>query len=273
MYNNIYEVNGGYMKKKLALVLSGGGALGMAHLGVLKALEENNIKPDIVVGTSIGALVGGVYCAGIPLDRIVEEAQKVKTFHLYDLNLDVSGLLSGRNALRTIKNILGNKDYMIEDLPIKYGAVAVDVEKGEEVLFTQGSLLNAIRASISAPGVFVPLKIGNKRYVDGGVLNNLPEDQARNMGADKVLSVYLLSDFTPFTTPKTAVHSIAFSWFIMQTYLIKLKKNYSDYRLNLPLKDYRQYIFNKKVSTELMSIGYMETIKHMPEIKKALEIE
>ena len=118
------------MKKKLALVLSGGGALGMAHLGVLKALEENNIKPDIVVGTSIGALVGGVYCAGIPLERIVEEAQKVKTSHLYDLNLDVSGLLSGRNALRTIKNILGNKDYMIEDLPIKYGAVAVDVEKG-----------------------------------------------------------------------------------------------------------------------------------------------
>lgn len=261
------------MKEKLALVLSGGGALGMAHLGVLQALKENNIVPDMVVGTSIGALVGGVYCAGIPLERIVEEAQKVKTSNLYDVNLDLSGLLSGRSALRTIKNILGNQDYLIENLPIKYGAVAVDIAKGEQVLFTQGSLLNAIRASISVPGIFVPLKIGNTRYVDGGVLNNLPEDQARNMGADKVLSVYLLSDFTPFTTPKTAVHSIAFSWFIMQNELVKNKKCYSDYRINLPLKDYRQYIFNKKVATELISIGYTETIKHMEEIKKALDIE
>lgn len=255
---------------KIGIALSGGGALGMAHIGVLKALEENNIKPNIVVGTSIGSLVGGVYASGLPLEKIEEEALKVKTSKLYDVNLNMSGFLSGRSAIRTIKNILG-LEHLIEELPIKYGAVAVDITNGEELLITQGSLIEAIRASISCPGVFVPFKKDNKLLVDGGVLNNLPEDHVKNFGADVVLSVNLLHNYIPYTKPKTAIHSVAFGWFIMQKKLIELKPNYADLRINLDLNKYRQYIFSKKTAEELISIGYNETIKLMPQIKAIIE--
>ena len=90
------------------------------------------------------------------------------------------------------------------------------------------------------------------------------------MGADVVLSVNLLSDFTPYTKPKTAIHSVAFSFFIMQKKLVETKKKYADLRINLPLKDFRQYIFSQELSEDLIEIGYRETIKQMPKIKKII---
>lgn len=256
-------------KIKIGLALGGGGALGMAHIGVLKALNEYGIQPDIIVGTSIGSLVGGVYACGLPLSCMEKEALKVKTAQLLDVNLNPSGLLSGTAATKVIKHII-KTDFNIEELPTKYGAVAVDIKTGEEVLLTSGSLLTAIRASISVPGVFIPCKTADQTLVDGGVLNNIPEDHVKNMGADVVLSVNLLSDFTPYTTPKTAVHSIAFSFLIMQKKLVETKKKYADLRINLPLKDFRQYIFSQQVSKGLIEIGYNETIKLMPKIKKLI---
>lgn len=255
---------------KIGIALGGGGALGMAHIGVLKALVEHNIHPNIIVGTSIGSLVGGVFSTGLPIEVIEQEALKIKTLQLLDVNLKPTGLLSGKSAVKVVKNVI-KTDYSIETLPIKYGAVAVNIENGEELLMDSGSLLDAIRASISVPGVFVPCEIDGKLLVDGGTLNNIPEDHVKNMGADVVLSVNLLSDFTPYTTPKTAIHAVAFSFFIMQKKLVETKKCYADLRINLPLKDYRQYIFSETNSKELIEIGYNETIKLIPKIKRLIK--
>lgn len=255
---------------KVGIALGGGGALGMAHIGVLKALNENGINPSIVVGTSIGSLVGGVYACGLPLTCMEKQALKVKTSQLFDLSLSPSGLLGGANATKLVKHII-KEDVNIENLNIKYAAVAADINTGAEVLLDSGSILKAIRASISVPGVFVPCKINGQTLVDGGILNNLPEDHVKNMGADVVLSVNLLSDFIPYTTPKTAIHAMAFSFLITQKKLVETKKNYSDLRINLPLKDYRQYIFNPDKTEELIEIGYNETIKLIPEIKKIIK--
>ena len=255
---------------KIGLALGGGGALGIAHVGVLKALEENGIKPSVVVGTSIGALVGGVYATGMKIEKMEEESAKIKTLHLYDVNLNTSGFLSGRAAIKTLKKIMG-KDYQIENLPTRFAAVAVDLKSAEELLLKNGSLINAIRASISVPGVFIPFKHDEKLLIDGGVLNNLPEDQVKNMGADVVLSVDLLHNYNPYSKPKTIFHSIMLGWVIMQNKLTQTKQNFSDFRINLDLNNFKQYIFNKNVAKQLIKIGYDETIKQMPEILKVIK--
>ncbi len=258
-------------KIKVGIALGGGGALGMAHIGVLKALEENGINPEIITGTSIGSLIGGVYAAGVSVNNMEQEALKIKTTQLLDLNLiNPSGILTGKSAIKIIKSVL-KAEPNIEDLPLKFAAVAVDIENGEEVVLNSGSLLDAIRASISVPGVFVPHEINGRLLVDGGTLNNIPEDHVKNMGADVVLSVNLLSDFTPYTKPKTTVHTVAFSFFIMQKKLVETKKKFADLRINLPLKNYRTYNFGKDISEQLIKIGYNETIKLMPKIKKIIK--
>lgn len=254
---------------KVGIALGGGGALGMAHIGVLKALAEHNINPSIVVGTSIGSLVGGVYASGLDLERIEQEALKVKTSHLIDLSLNMSGMLGGKSAIKVIKNILG-EDFLIENLNIKFGAIAVDLLNCKEVLINKGSLLQAIRSSISVPGVFTPVKFENTYLVDGGVLNNLPEDLVKKMGADVVLSVDLMHEYKP-TKPTTAIHSLAFSFFVMQSEVVKLKKKYADVRINLNLNKFKPYIFSKKTCEEMIKIGYDETIKLIPQIKKAIK--
>lgn len=256
-------------KVKIGLALGGGGALGMAHVGVLKALEENNIKPQIIVGTSIGSLVGGVYASGLPLDVIEEEALKVKTVQLMDVSLNLMGVFSGKAAMKLIKNIL-KSDHQIEDLKIKFGAVAVDLVEGEEVLFKSGSLLDAIRASISVPGVFVPYKINNKYYVDGGTLNNVPENHVKKLGANFIISVDLLSDYKPNAVPKTAISAITYSSFVMQRRVTELMPKFADVRINLKLNEFKQEVFNKKEAEKLIKIGYDETIKLMPKIKKLI---
>ena len=257
-------------KIKVGIALGGGGALGMAHIGVLKALEENGINPEIIVGTSIGSLIGGVYASGMSVYSMEQEALKIKTIQLLDINLNPTGFLSGKSAIKVVKSVL-KAEPNIEDLPLKFAAVAVDIEKGEEVLLNSGSLLDSIRASISVPGVFIPCEINGRLLVDGGTLNNLPEDHVKNMGADIVLSVNLLSDFTPYTKPKNTIHTVGFSFFIMQKKLVETKKKFADLRINLPLKDYRTYNFSEEISRQLIEIGYNETIKLMPKIKKIIK--
>lgn len=256
-------------KLKVGLALGGGGALGMAHVGVLKALGQNGIIPDIIVGTSIGALVGGVYASGLPLENIEKQALNFKTVQLVDVNLSLTGVFSGKSVLKVLKNIIQN-DYEIENLQTKYGAVAVDVVSGEEVLLEKGSLLKAIRSSISVPGIFIPYNYNGKYFVDGGVLNNIPENHVKNMGADVIISVNLLNEYKPNAIPKTAISAITYSTFIMQRRVTELMPKYADIRLNFNLSKYKQESFNKKSAEELIKIGYDETLKVIPKIKKLI---
>ena len=161
-------------KIKIGLVLGGGAALGFAHAGVIEVLEKNGIVPNIIVGTSMGALVGGLYAAGYTVPQMVEFAKEIKIMQLLDTNImrfKKRGLISGKNINDKLIAILGDKK--IEDLNIKYIAVAADLISKKEVHIKKGSVVKAIRASISIPVVFEPLVDGKRMLVDGGIIKKV----------------------------------------------------------------------------------------------------
>ena len=197
-------------RKKVALVLSGGAALGFAHIGVIKVLEKYNIPVDIVVGTSMGALIGAAYSAGYSADEMKKVASKFKTIDLFDFNFfNNSGLFSGKGVMKTINRFL--PDINIENLEKYYACVACDLLTEKEVVFKSGNLKDAVRASLSIPGFFVPVYMEDKVLVDGGVLNNLPEDVAMEMGADVIISVDVLNKYFLKKKPKGAIDILLYS--------------------------------------------------------------
>ena len=206
-------------KPKIGLVLSGGGAKGIAHIGVLKVLESKGIKPDYIVGTSFGALVGGLYSIGYTpeeMEEIISSSDwdylindKIKRENLLigqgdknkksliRLPLDgivpsiSSGLFSGQNILTffEIKTREYNRDMNFDDFPIPFKCVATNIETGEVKVFDNGYIAEALRASMSIPSVFKPFEIDGELYVDGGLVNNFPTDIVKEMGADIIIGV------------------------------------------------------------------------------------
>lgn len=181
----------------LGLVLGGGAAKGYAHIGVIKYLEELNIKPDIIVGASMGSLVGGFYAKGYNADEMAKIALKIdkkKKKELFNIHIAKSGFIDGKNIVKFLKPYLG--DISIEELSIKYAAVATDIEENNEIVIDRGDLIQAIRASISIPVVFFPHKYQGRILIDGGFINPVPVDITKNLGANKIIAVNVLPRFT-----------------------------------------------------------------------------
>lgn len=181
---------------KMGIALGGGGAKGYAHIGVLRAFSEAGIEFDAVSGTSIGALVGAVYAAG-KLPRL-EDASLKYGFRdipfLLGPTWPARGLFSGNYVERLLREIIGIDD--IEDLGKQFAAVAVDVNRAEVVTFTSGSLRTAVHASMAIPGLFKPVVQGDMLLVDGGVLEPVPVKVLRELGADVIVAVDLLGNFS-----------------------------------------------------------------------------
>lgn len=180
-------------RSKIGLVLGGGGARGWAHIGIIQELEKIGIKPDIVVGCSAGALVGGVYANG-KLDEFTDWILSLKwneILRYLDVNLfrRKGGLIKGQKLFEFFHT--QEMEAMIEDLPIPFAAVATDLDTGHEVWLREGSLLNAVRASISIPGFLTPVHDGKRWLVDGGLVNPVPVSLCRAMGADIIIAVHL----------------------------------------------------------------------------------
>ncbi|MFC1666223.1 patatin-like phospholipase family protein [Nanoarchaeota archaeon] len=176
------------LKKKIGLVLGGGGAKGFAHIGVLKFLEEKNIPIDYVAGTSIGAIIGALYCLGYSSFEIEKIAKTTKFKQLFDLTLPKKGLIKGEKIEIYLKHLFENKKF--SDLKKPLFVVSTDIINFHEVIFNKGDLTKAVRASISIPGIFHPVPNKNKILVDGGVLNNLPIDVLQKK-ADSIIAVNL----------------------------------------------------------------------------------
>jgi len=172
------------MKKNIALVLSSGGARGMAHIGIIEELEKQGYKITSVAGTSMGALVGGIYAAGqLPvLKKWLCSLDKKGVFDLIDFNFNSKGLIKGHRIMRKLRKII--PDQNIEDLKIPFCAVATDIVNGKEIVFNEGNLFDAIRASISIPTVFVPFIKDGLQIVDGGVLNPIPINRVKRKKND-----------------------------------------------------------------------------------------
>lgn len=174
-------------RPKIGLALGSGAARGFAHIGVIKVLQANDIPVDFVAGSSIGAVIGALFCAGIPLDWIAKLLGSLKNSHIIDFSITKRGLIEGKKIEELLKLILRRKTFKELDIPLSI--VATDLEKGEKVVFSEGEIVSAIRASISIPGIFPPAIYDGKVLVDGGIVDRVPAGVVRAMGADIVIGV------------------------------------------------------------------------------------
>jgi len=189
-------------KKSVALVLSSGGARGLAHIGVIDELLKRGYTIDSIAGSSMGAFVGGLYSTG-NLDKFREwvvNLDKLNIFNLVDFTFSSQGFVRGERVFEKMRSLKMIPNINIEDLPIKFVAVATDIMNNKEVIFTQGDLYKAIRASISIPNVFTPIEHNNGLLVDGGVLDPLPINKISRSSNDLLVAVDLNS-IVPYEKP------------------------------------------------------------------------
>jgi NTE family protein len=192
---------GSIRRPVIGLALGGGAARGFAHIGIVRTLVAHGIVPDVVVGTSIGAVVGGSYAAG-QLDRLEQWARSLQPRNIFgylDIRLNGSGLIGGDKLAAQLEAALGRT--LIEDLPLKFASVATEVRTGHEIWLTHGHIVEAMRASYALPGIFAPVLVGDRWLVDGALVNPVPVSAARALGAEIVIAANLSSDvFTHSTT-------------------------------------------------------------------------
>ena len=181
---------------KIGLALGSGSSRGWAHIGVIRALAERGIEPDIVCGTSIGALVGASHVAG-NLDRLEEwigSLSKLETARFFEINSSFSGFVNTSRLRSFLHEHVAASDSLIEDFRGRFGAVATDLESGREVWFTSGRIMQAVWASMALPGLFPAIRHQNRWLVDGGLVNPVPVTVCRALGADVVIAVNLNGD-------------------------------------------------------------------------------
>lgn len=176
-------------RPKVALALGAGGVYGYAHIGVLKVLEENGLRPDFVVGCSIGAVIGALYGAGLSSRQLESLGTHLRRSHWLDVTMTRMGVVSGQRLEGVLR--LLTRDRRLEDLDPPLAAVATDIERGHKVVFTRGAAAVAAHASSAVPGIFSPVRVGESLLVDGALLERVPVDTARALGADRVLAVAL----------------------------------------------------------------------------------
>ena len=183
-------------KPKIGLALGSGASRGWSHIGVIKALLKEGIEPDIICGTSVGAIIGGAYVAG-NLDKLEEwvlSSTRGDVLRFFNLGLTKSGFVDTQRLTRFIHDYVVSEDGVIEDMPKKFGAVSTNLENGREVWFTNGGLADAVRASMALPGLFPAVRHDGRWLVDGGLVNPVPVSTCRALGADIVIAVNLNTD-------------------------------------------------------------------------------
>ena len=178
----------------IGLVLGSGAARGFAHIGVMRALQAHGIAPDIIVGTSMGALVGGCYATNQldPLEDWARSLTRRRIISYLDVRIGGSGIIGGTRLAHRLEEAIG--DTAIEDLPIRFTAIATEIGTGHEVWLTRGSLVLALRASYALPGIFAPVHLGGRWLVDGALVNPVPVSAARALGARVVIAVNMDAD-------------------------------------------------------------------------------
>jgi NTE family protein len=210
---------------KVGLALGSGSARGWAHIGVIRALTEAGIHVDYIVGTSIGALVGAVYASGGigNLENVILQFDWKQIAYFFDVVLPKSGLLDGKRISAFIRRHV--KEINIEELPIPFCAVATDLGTGNEVILKEGDIIEAVRASISVPGIFTPVKKNGTILVDGGLVNPVPVSVAREMGADFVIAVDLNHNIVGRKESKISTPDSNFELLEKKNRLLSVQKN------------------------------------------------
>ncbi|MBV7503849.1 patatin-like phospholipase family protein [Bacillus sp. sid0103] len=251
---------------KIGLALGSGGARGFAHLGVIKALKDAGIPIHLIAGSSMGALVASFYGAGIDMDRLYKLSTAFKRKYFLDFTVPKMGFISGKKVKEFIKVFTHGKN--IEDLSIPIGIVATDLLTGEKVVFKTGPVADAVRASISIPGIFVPEKYNGRILVDGGVSDRVPVSVAKEMGADIVIAVDVSR--VKRNAEITSIYDVIMqSIDIMQAEIINNREIAANVMIRPPVELYSSRAFTNIV--EIINLGEEEAIKHFTQIKTVIE--
>jgi len=250
---------------KIGLALGGGAAKGFAHIGVIKMLEASGIHPDVVSGTSAGSVVGSLYAAGLDPFQLQEQAFALDEATIRDVHIFSGGLVQGQKLQDYINTAVNHR--AIQELKLPFAAVATQLETGERTVFVRGNTGQAVRASSSVPGVFEPVSIGDKHYVDGGVVSPVPVDAARQLGADFVIAVDISS--TPSgSNPQGMVNIVGQSITIMGRQLGKQELARADFVIKPNITGIGATDFEQK--NQAILEGERATLAAMPAIKAAM---
>jgi len=246
---------------KIALVLGAGASKGFAHIGVLKILESNRIPIHLIVGTSVGSLVGSLYAYGYSAFELQKLSFSIEKGEIIDLTIPDNGFIKGEKLEEYVNAMLKNTP--MDRLKIPFYAVATDVQNGQEVVFGRGNAGTAVRASCSIPGIFRPVKIGNKMYIDGGVVSPVAVEAARRFGADMVIAVDI-SASVERTLPEYTIETILQSFSIMSSKLASFQLSTAD----VVIKPKVGYIDSSDFSKRHEAIleGEKATLEALPQI-------
>lgn len=255
--------------KKIGLALSGGGARGFAHIGVLKALAAHNIPIDLVAGTSAGSIVGGALASGLSIEEIIALGRKITWFNMTGLSYSPKAILSNAAMGNFIKQNFPVLDF--EKLAIPFAAVACDLETGDAVILKdKGDVTFAIRASCAVPGVFMPLEDEHGRtLVDGGVVAPIPTKVVKNMGADIVIAVDLLASGATFRGIPRTMLGMLFQSAMM---LLRAASKHQHYRADIVIIPEIGHLRPDEIGKreEFIDLGEKAALEKIGEIKALL---
>lgn len=262
------QIDDGFVKSryKLGLALSGGGTRGIAHLGVLKAFAEQRIRFDCVAGTSVGSLMGAIYCAGVDIDDVIAEAKTVTVKELINKRFAIGS--NSANIQKLADKFL--QDTTFEQLKIPFACVAADIVSGSEVILDSGNVSQAVSASCAVPALFTPVEYDGMLLVDGGLLNNMPADVCRRMGADIVVGVDLNHNRgNKGVKPRNVIDTLVATWNITTKSTMYKGQMNSDIVIEPELTDYKNT--SLKNFDERIEAGYVATLKIIDELKQLLQ--
>ena len=259
-------------RPKIAVVLGGGGARGFAHIGVLQVFDEEQIPIDMVVGTSMGSLIGALYSSGlkpIEIEKVLQE-DKLKDFFRITIGsifrLFFSEAMLDTNRVQdTIPKTIKNKKFY--ELPIQFACVATDIVTGEKVVLRDGDVADAVQASSAIPGIFEPVEYKQRYLVDGGIVDNIPVDVAKGLGADIIIAVNIESDFTKHNLKKAINMVFQITYIQGQRLNTQMLKD-ADFVLTPDVNDVDVTDMDKK--DEIIAKGKIEARKNIELIKEMI---
>jgi NTE family protein len=251
----------------IGVALGGGFARGMAHIGVLKVLEEEGIPVRIVAGTSVGALIGACYCGGLSIEELEKVARSCRFTTFARWTVSRYGIASNDRMVSFLTRTLKVKTF--EELRIPLGVTATDFNTGEGIVFHSGSIIDPVRASCAYPGMFLPVEIRGRYLVDGMLSHPVPTRPLREMGAERVLAVHLRGTWAKDGAPRHLFDVIGQSFAIAQDAMSSLWKDAADVVVEPDVAGFAYDDFKR--AGELMNVGEVAMRKVLPEVRKWLE--
>ncbi|MBT2756128.1 patatin-like phospholipase family protein [Mesobacillus foraminis] len=253
-------------RPKIGLALGSGGARGFAHLGVIKVLRDEGIPIDMIAGSSMGAMVGCFYGAGLDVDRLYKLSRAFKRKYYLDFTVPKMGFIAGKRVKELIRIFTHGKE--IQELDIPVAVVATDLVSGEKVVFKDGPIADAVRASIAIPGIFTPEKLDGRLLIDGGVIDRIPVSVVKEMGADIVIAVDVSHVKT--NAEITSIFDVIMqSIDIMQMELVSTREIASHIMIKPRVEMYSSRAFTN--IDDIIANGEKETVKQIEKIKQVIE--